>query len=143
MMHTKKQYKRGDVVLVLFPNSDLRTAKLRPSLIVQADNLETDLSQVIVAMISSNISPAGHSSRIFLKLNSPEGLQSGLLADSVVMTDNLATISERVIDRVIGDLQMQDVDNALIYTLGLRACLKIIYNAAASFQLMQYKPYFL
>ncbi|MEG5089307.1 hypothetical protein QUB21_24075 [Microcoleus sp. AT9b-C4] len=29
-------YSRGDVVLVLFPSSDLRTAKRRPALIVQA-----------------------------------------------------------------------------------------------------------
>lgn len=35
-------YNRGDVVLVLFPNSDLRTAKRRPALVVQADNLGTD-----------------------------------------------------------------------------------------------------
>ncbi len=43
--------KRGDVVLVLFPNSDLRTAKTRPALIVQAENLETGLPQVIVAIL--------------------------------------------------------------------------------------------
>lgn len=46
-------YKRGDVMLVLFPNADLRTAKRRPALVVQADNLQTGLSQVIVAMITS------------------------------------------------------------------------------------------
>ena len=44
--------KRGDVVLVLFPNADLRAAKTRPALIVQADGLTTGLPQVIVAMIS-------------------------------------------------------------------------------------------
>lgn len=40
MMTTKPMpptYQRGDVILVLFPNSDLRTAKRRPALIVQAD----------------------------------------------------------------------------------------------------------
>jgi hypothetical protein len=51
------RFKRGDVVLVLFPNSDLRTAKLRPVVIVQADNLQTGLPQVIVAMITSALSP--------------------------------------------------------------------------------------
>lgn len=30
-------YKKGDIVLVLFPNSNLQTAKKRPALIVQAD----------------------------------------------------------------------------------------------------------
>jgi mRNA interferase MazF len=48
----KLSYRRGDVVLVLFPNSDLRTAKLRPALIVQADELQTGLPQLIVAMIN-------------------------------------------------------------------------------------------
>jgi mRNA interferase MazF len=55
--------KRGDVVLVLFPHSDLRTAKPRPALIVQADDLETELSQVIVAMITSKTFRAKHPSR--------------------------------------------------------------------------------
>src|SRR6266540_3485200 len=41
-----KTCKRTDVVLVLFPNSDLGTAKLRPTLVVQADNLNTGLPQV-------------------------------------------------------------------------------------------------
>jgi len=46
---------RGDIVLVLFPNSDLITFKQRPALVVQADNLSTHLPQVIIAMITSNL----------------------------------------------------------------------------------------
>ncbi|GEM_PF-3517196 len=34
----KQIFKRGDVVLVLFPNSSLTTAKTRPALIVQTTN---------------------------------------------------------------------------------------------------------
>jgi len=44
-----KTPKRADVVLVLFPNSDLRTAKMRPALIVQADGLNTGLPQLVVS----------------------------------------------------------------------------------------------
>ena len=66
--------KRGDVVLVLFPHSDLRTA---------------------------------------------EGQESGLLSDSVVMTDNLATVLENEIYRVIGHIPMTRIDGALRHTLGL------------------------
>jgi mRNA interferase MazF len=43
--------RRGDVVLVLYPDSNLRTAKRRPAVVVQADNLNTGLPQIIVAMI--------------------------------------------------------------------------------------------
>lgn len=112
-------HKRGDVVLVLFPHSDLRTAKTRPALIVEADDLQTDLPQVIVAMISGRTFRAGHPSRVSVSLSTPEGRRSGLLSDSVVMTDNLATITEAAVDRVIGELPMAGVDTALRHTLGL------------------------
>lgn len=111
--------KRGDVVLVLFPHSDLRTAKPRPALIVQANDLGTELPQVIVAMITSKTFRANHPSRVLVKLASKDGKSSGLLADSVVMTDNLATITEIAVDRVIGEFPMGAVDKALKYTLGL------------------------
>lgn len=118
-MLPKPVYKRGDVILVLFPHSDLRTAKPRPALVVQADNLQTELPQVVVAMLTSQLFRASHPSRVTVLHSSPEGRQSGLLADSVVMTDNLATIAENEIDRVIGTLPMANVDIALRHTLGL------------------------
>src|SRR5437588_827486 len=102
-------YKRGDVVLVLFPDSNLRTAKMRPALVVQADGLSTGLPQVIVAMITSQISRAGHPSRVTVRLASAKGKQSGLLTNSVVMADNLATVITAAIYRVIGSLSMTDV----------------------------------
>src|SRR4030067_3348233 len=105
--------KRGDVALVLFPHSDLRTAKPRPALIVQAADLGTDLPQVIVAMITSKTFRAKHPSRVLGKLESSEGKSSGLLTDPVVRADNLATITDIAIDRVIGNLPMKAIDKAL------------------------------
>jgi mRNA interferase MazF len=112
--------KRGDVVLVLFPDSNLRTAKRRPALVVQRDALQTGLPQTIVAMISSNVSRAGHPSRIRVAVASPQGKQGGLRTDSIIMTDNLATILDNEIDRAIGTWnEMSAVDVALRHTLGL------------------------
>lgn len=116
---TNPAYKRGDVVLVLFPNSNLITAKRRPALVVQANNLGTGLNQVILAMITSRLFRANHASRVLIERTSPEGQVSGLLGDSVVMTDNLATIAESAIDRVIGTLPMSKIDAALRHTLNL------------------------
>src|SRR5438132_69836 len=113
-------YSRGDVVLVLFPDSNLSTAKRRPALVVQADNLMTGLSQTIVAMITSNLSRAGHPCRVSISLATVEGQQTGLLTDSVIMADNVATILDRAIDRRIGSLlSLTEVDLALRYTLDL------------------------
>jgi mRNA interferase MazF len=111
---------RGDLVLVLFPDSNLQTAKRRPALVVQADNLGTGLPQVIVALVTSNMARASHPSRVAVKMQTPVGQTSGLRTDSVIMTDNLATILEIEIDRVIGRLMdMADVDVALRNTLRL------------------------
>jgi hypothetical protein len=55
-------YQRGDVLLALFPHSDLRTAKLRPALVVPADVFHAGLHQVKVAMISGLLFRPNHPS---------------------------------------------------------------------------------
>ena len=119
MTQPKPNFKRGDIVLVLFPNSDLTTAKTRPAIIVQSNNLQTGLPQIIVALITSQMFRAGHPSRVTILRNSPEGKQSGLLVDSVIMTDNLATIATSAIYRLIGSIPTENVDAALKHTLNL------------------------
>lgn len=112
--------KRGDVVRVLFPNSNLVSSKRRPALVVQADNLTTDIPQILLAMITSNMNRAGHPSRVEIFLNSVEGKSSGLRLDSVIMTDNIGTVLESEIDSVLGKLpDMQKVDEALKHSFGL------------------------
>ena len=64
--------KKGDVVRVLFPNSNQITSKRRPALVVQTDNLNTGLRQTILAMITSNMVRANHPSRVEILLDSPE-----------------------------------------------------------------------
>jgi mRNA interferase MazF len=103
----------------LFPNSDLRTAKLRPAIVIQSDGLNTGLPQVIVAMITSNQQRANHLSRVAVSIATAEGQASGLVTDSVIMTDDIATVLSSEINRVIGRLTMVDVNAALKHTLGL------------------------
>jgi mRNA interferase MazF len=112
---------RGDIVVALFPHSDLLHVSRRPALVVQDGDLGTGLAQVIVALITSNMARAGHPSRVTVAQNSPEGQQMGLRLDSVIMTDNLATIMETEIAHSIGSCSdMTAVDAALRHTLGLQ-----------------------
>jgi mRNA interferase MazF len=112
--------KRGDVVLVWFPNSDLKTFKRRPALVVQADDLNTGLPQVVVAMITSNLARRGHPSRVFLALQSVAAQGTGLRTDSIVMTDNVATILHQAVAQKLGGLaDLTDIDHALRATLSL------------------------
>ena len=77
------------------------------------------MPQVIVAMISGRMFRAGHQSRVVIEKNSTRGRRSGLLGDSVIMADNLATVALTAIDRVIGSVAMAEIDDALRHTLGL------------------------
>ncbi len=112
--------RRGDVVLVLFPNSDLVTFKRRPALVVQADNLSSDLPQIVIAMITSNVARSGHPGRVYIPLSSPEAKLAGLRTDAIIMMDNLATVLDQAIVKKLGQLaDMKSVDAALRSTLGL------------------------
>lgn len=112
-------FKRGDIVLVRFPNSDLKTYKKRPALIVQADNLNTGLSQKIIALITSNLNRTGPT-RVLVQENSEIGKHMGIISDSVIVADNLATVLEREIDKVIGNcVETAAVDQALRKVLAL------------------------
>lgn len=112
--------KRGDVILVWFPNSDLTTFKRRPALVVQADELQTGLPQVVAAMITSNLARRGHRSRVFVGLDSPQAKGTGLRTDSVIMTDNLAKILTDAVALRLGSLaDLNEVNQALRATLSL------------------------
>ena len=112
--------RRGDVVLVWFPNSDLATFKRRPALVVESNELNTGLPQVVIAMVTSNPLRHGHPSRVIIPLNSPTAKGTGLRTDSVVMTDNLSTVLDKAIESRLGRLSdMAAVDQALRTTHAL------------------------
>jgi mRNA interferase MazF len=76
-------FRCGDVVLVLFPDSNLRTAKRRPVLVVQADNLTTGLAQTIVLMITSNSRPRRAPEPRVGLLNRARGSADGTAQDRI------------------------------------------------------------
>lgn len=112
--------RRGDIVRVLFPNSDFTSSKRRPALVVQADDLDTGLPQILVAMITGNMARSNRVSRVTVLLDSEDGGQSGLRLDSVIMLDNIVTIRVREIDSRLGSMTtLTEVNDALARTLGL------------------------
>jgi len=110
--------RRGDVVLVRYPHSDLTTLTTRPALLVQDEGVPTGLPQSIVALITSNLGRTGPTRVRFMR-ESSDGEAMGLPTYSVVVTDNLATVLDRELDQVIGRCPAMDrVGEALRSTLG-------------------------
>lgn len=113
-------YKRGDVILCYFPNIDLETFKKRPALIVQDEIVETEHRNQIVACITSKMELANERTCLSVKMDSTLGKDMGIITDSVIMAENLATINEDDINKRIGACQlMTEVDEALRRVLRL------------------------
>ena len=71
-------------------------------------------------MITSNLTRDGRPSRVRINKDTHEGGQAGFLTDSVIMTDNMATVLWVEIDKAIGALaNMNAVEDALKVTFGL------------------------
>ncbi len=106
-------YRRGDIVLVRFPNSDLVTYKVRPALVVQSDFLRTDVAQRLVVLITSNMGRKGVT-RFPVRVGTRIGKAMGITIDSVVVVDNVSTVSEKAFYKVLGRCPFMDkVDTAL------------------------------
>lgn len=113
-------YKQGDVVSVWFPDSNLLTVKKRPGIVLEKDNLNTGLAQLIIGMITTNLARKGHDSRIFVDVTTPLGQATGLVSNSVIMTDNIATVLSSEVHRKLGAYaDLNALKAALKFTFGL------------------------
>jgi mRNA interferase MazF len=115
---------RGDVVLLAFPFSDGRGVKVRPALVVQSDRNNRRWTNTIVVMITTTIARSdAEPTQVRLRIGSVAGKSSGLLFDSAIKCENVFTVEQRMIQRVIGRLpsdMMRRVDACLRAALGMR-----------------------
>jgi mRNA interferase MazF len=108
---------RGDVVLVTFPFSSGAGAKLRPALVVQSDHNNSRLLNTVLAAITTTTHRTFEATQLLVEVATPEGQQSGLLFDSAVTCETLATVEHRLIQRKIGSLPTYSMS-------AIDACLK-------------------
>ena len=112
-------FARGAVVLVAYPNSDLKTFKKRPAVVVQNARANTGLAQIVVALITTNLSRTGET-RVRINRNSAAGKGMRVFTDSVIVCDVLQTVATRAVLTVIGNCPvMHEVDSALRAALDL------------------------
>ena len=108
--------RRGDIVLAWYPFASGAGGKRRPCVVIQNDPDNQKLGNTVVAQITSNLARQSDKSHVLIEVNTPDGAQTGLLHDSLISCNNLATIEHTLIDRVIGSLgptSLQSLDIAL------------------------------
>ena len=113
-------YERGSVVLVPFPFADQTHYKKRPVLVLQDHTISTGLTQTVVACITSNREFVGQT-RVMIEQDSEAGGRMGILTDSVIVLDKIATVENGDIVQKLGDCPLMGiVDDAHCLVLGLR-----------------------
>jgi mRNA interferase MazF len=113
---------RGDVVLAFYPFASGSGGKRRPALVVQNDADNARMTATILAQITTNLARAGEPTHLLIEASTIEGQQSGLLHDSLVSCNNLVTVEQTRIHKVIGCLSaatIQKIDDCLKAALGL------------------------
>jgi mRNA interferase MazF len=96
--------RRGDVVMADFPFTDTGQAKVRPAIVIQNDHDNGRLRKTVIAMVTGNLQRRGGPSHVFVDPADPAGASSGLRFPSLISCNNLFTVEQGSILRVIGHL---------------------------------------
>jgi mRNA interferase MazF len=94
-MPSTTPYKRGDIVLVPFPFTDLSSAKQRPALVISPDAFNRANQDVVLLAITSQIPPSLGADEFLIPAN--ELSACGLPKPSLVRLMKIFTLHQRLI----------------------------------------------
>lgn len=103
--------RRGDVVLVPFPFTDLSTTKQRPALVVSPDKWNATQSDVMLVAITSQMTAAAGPQD--LVLTAADVAAAGLPKPSRLRTTKLFTMHQGLLKRTLGHLPDATTNTAL------------------------------
>ena len=93
--------KRGDIVLIPVPFTDLTSSKKRPVLILSSDSYNESTEDIIVAAITSNLDNATYA----VNISNDDLIDGKLLLDSCVRADKLYTLSQTIAIKRFGTVK--------------------------------------
>ncbi len=96
--------RHGDVVIVNIPYTDAPGSKARPAIVVQNDRDNVRLRKTVVAAITGNLKRVGDPSHFLIDSATPEGASAGIRTRSVASCNNLFTVEQTAIQKVVGHL---------------------------------------
>jgi mRNA interferase MazF len=118
----KRIVKRGSVVLVRYPFTDLTGVKVRPAVILTPDILLPKLEDVLCLFSSSSIPTDLLSTDFVLDTAHASFGRTGLKYRSVFRAHKLALLQKSLVFRVLGEMDkglMREINQCLRIALGL------------------------
>ena len=107
-MPSTTSYKRGDVVLVPFPFTDLTAVKQRPALVISADAFNSTRNDVVVVAITSQV-PSKLAADEF-SIPALELAGCGLPKPSILRLNKVVALHQRLIIKRIGSLPLPSLE---------------------------------
>jgi len=89
-------YKRGEILLIPVPFSDLSSVKRRPVLVISNETHNSTNSDMIVAAISSNLKQTG------IVIETPDLLEGELPKTSLIRPEKIYTLEQHIVIKQIG-----------------------------------------
>ena len=121
-MTTGKSYmakipKRGDILLVPFPYSDMSTSKVRPAIVISSAQYQKTQPDIVLAAITSNILAANTALDYTLR----DWQQSGLKMASAFKPALFTLDPKRIVHSIgsVSSRDMQEIDKRHKQTLDL------------------------
>ncbi len=108
----KRIVKRGSVILVCYPFTDLTGVKVRPAVILTSNKLLPKLDDVLCLFISASIPVDLLSTDFVLDITHLSFVKTGLKYRSVFRTHKLALLHKSLVLRVLGEMD-QDLTNEI------------------------------
>lgn len=98
-------FKRGAIVLIPFPFTDLSANKVRPALIISKNRNRND--DIVVVFISSIVKGRIFNTDVKIKKDHKNFKKTGLKTDSMIKVDKIATLNKKIIIGELGVLNKQ------------------------------------
>ena len=114
--------RRGSVILVRYPFTDLSGAKVRPAVILTPDKFLSRMDDVLCLFISSSMPGELLPTDFVLEEKHPSFAKTGLRYRSVLRAHKLALLNKSLVVRALGEMSadlMNEVNPRLRLALGL------------------------
>lgn len=100
-------YKKGAIILIPFPFTDLSSSKVRPALIISNSTQGDD---VIAIFISSSVKKENFFHDVMIKKSDENFPQTGLKTSSTIKVNKIATLEKKIILGELGCLDIKTID---------------------------------
>ena len=113
-------FKKGTIVLIPFPFTDLTGTKVRPALIVSSNVLKGE--DIVLVFISSLKTKNLLSTDLLITTSHKDFKQTGLKEESILKIDKIATLDKKIILGELGEISrdiQKEVDQKLKIVFGL------------------------